>query len=90
MKVRYYIKLFSDLSIFLWNYFHTYPYVLVVICGLLEIITTCSEVVTNKIYVKSNTKSIYFSIMYQITTFLQAVTGATICTSIILLCTPKN
>lgn len=84
------MKRFLDLSIFLWNYFHTYPFVLVVICGLLEIITTCSEVVTDKIYVKPNTKNIYFSIMYQITTFLQAVTSATICTSIILLCTPKN
>ena len=60
----------------LW-YIDTYPYVLVVICGLLEIITTCSEVVTDKIYVKPNTKNIYFSIMYQITTFLQAVTSAT-------------
>lgn len=72
------------------GYIDTYPFVLVVICGLLEIITACSEVVTDKIYIKPNTKNIYFSIMYQITTFLQAVTSATICTSIILLCVPKN
>lgn len=87
------MQLFSHLSIFLWNYFHTYPLVLVVICALLEIITACSEVATDKLYVKSNTKNTYntyFSIMYHITTFLQAVTGATILISIILLATPKS